>query len=82
MLVLAQAITPSASEILSVFQQHINQLAALEASEKIALLQARRLLKWYFPRLNNQQLAYCYKIDDLTCLYQAISRAVQDDEKS
>ena len=81
-LLLGKAITPSASEILSVFQQHINQLAALEASEKIALLQARRLLKWYFPRLNNQQLAYCYKIDDLTCLYQAISRAVQDDEKS
>lgn len=60
---------PSSSEVLDIFQYHINQLAELEGSEKIALLQARRLLKWYFPSLDNSQLACCYEMDDLKTLY-------------
>jgi len=71
-----KAITPSVPEILSVFQQHINQLAELEASEKVALLQARRLLKWYFPSLSREQLACCYAIDDLKQLYVMLNQSI------
>lgn len=70
---LGHDVEPSASEILDVFKQHINQLAKLESSEKIALLQARRLLKWYFPYLDSKQLAYCYEIDDLKQLYEMLN---------
>ena len=68
---------PSSSEVLDIFQYHINQLAKLEASETIALLQARRLLKWYFPSFNNKQLACCYAIDDLTKLYSQLGRLTE-----
>ncbi|MDF1827464.1 MAG: tRNA-dihydrouridine synthase family protein [Legionellaceae bacterium] len=65
---LGHNITPSASEILDVFTYHIEQLAKLEGSDKTALLQARRLLKWYFPSLNATQLACCYEAGDLSTL--------------
>jgi tRNA-dihydrouridine synthase B len=71
---LGDPITPSTSEILKLFEYHINQLAKLEASEKIALLQARRLLKWYFPSLDSQQLACCYEIDNLTQIYALLAK--------
>lgn len=61
-------ITPSVSEILDVFTYHIEQLAVLERDDKTALLQARRLLKWYFPGLNAAQLACCYEANDLPTL--------------
>ena len=66
---LKNPITPTPAEILILFKKHINQLAILENSEKIALFQARRLLKWYFPYLNSNQLANCYKIQSLSALY-------------
>lgn len=55
---------PSASDVLNIFQVHIEQLATLEGSNKVALLQARRLLKWYFPSLTARQLACCYELHD------------------
>jgi len=73
---LGHNITPSASEVLDVFKYHIEQLAVLEQDNKTALLQARRLLKWYFPTLNSTQLACCYAADDIQklCLILIILR--------
>jgi tRNA-dihydrouridine synthase B len=62
-------IQPSACAILKLFETHINQLAVLEGSEQVALFQARRLIKWYFPDLDSNQLANCYKIQTLKPLY-------------
>ncbi|MDX2345441.1 MAG: tRNA-dihydrouridine synthase [Legionella sp.] len=66
-------IQPTAFEILDLFKIHINQLAVLEGSEQVALFQARRLLKWYFPDLDSNQLADCYKIQDLNFLYLVLA---------
>lgn len=68
---------PSISEILNIFEYHTHQLAKLESSEKIAVLQARRLLKWYFPNLESTQLASCYQIDDLTQLYGQLTKFLE-----
>jgi tRNA-dihydrouridine synthase B len=70
---LGKTTKPLASEQLQVFRQHIQQLACLEGCENIALLQARRFLKWYFPNLNKSQLAQCYAIDDLDALHAALA---------
>lgn len=67
------ATEPSSAECLRVFQQHIDRLAELEASEQTALFQARRLLKWYFPNLDKPQLADCYAITDLKRLYNFLA---------
>lgn len=64
---------PTKKEVHHVFQQHIHQLAALEASEQVALLQARRLLKWYFPNLDSRALAVCYTLQDLETLYGTLA---------
>ncbi len=68
-----QVMTPTAAEILDLFKTHINQLADLEVSEIVALFQARRLLKWYFPYLDSNQLAVCYRIQDLEALYLTLA---------
>jgi nifR3 family TIM-barrel protein len=60
---------PSGADILKLFKIHINQLALLEGSETVALFQARRLIKWYFPDLDSNQLTYCYKLQALKALY-------------
>ncbi|MDF1646209.1 MAG: tRNA-dihydrouridine synthase [Legionellaceae bacterium] len=70
---LGSEIIPTATEVLDLFQTHINQLAVLEASEQVALLQARRFLKWYFPDLNGNQLTLCYKIQNLKLLYDTLA---------
>lgn len=64
---------PDFVEIHQVFKEHINQLALLEASEHTALLQARRLLKWYFPALPEAQLADCYQTVNLQALYDMLA---------
>ncbi len=69
---LGSSVAPTAPELLKLFQIHINQLAKLEVSEKVALFQARRLLKWYFPSLNSEQLALCYTMERLPKLYQML----------
>jgi tRNA-dihydrouridine synthase B len=66
---LGKDISPSVLESLHVFKYHIDKLAILEESETTALLQARRLLKWYFPNLDSTQLAASYKACDLKTLY-------------
>jgi len=70
---LGNNITPAPSEVLDVFKYHIEQLAVLEGHDKTALLQARRLLKWYFPSLNASQLACCYDVGDLQKLCLKLS---------
>jgi tRNA-dihydrouridine synthase B len=70
---LGETTRPLVSEKLQVFRQHIHQLACLEESENIALLQARRFLKWYFPSLDVTQLAHCYAVDDLDALHVALA---------
>ena len=62
---------PTWDERLEIFKQHITQLSILEESELKAILQARRLLKWYFPELSTSQLTTCYKpttLANLLCL--------------
>ncbi len=70
---LGESTQPTPKEVHSAFQQHINQLAVLEESEQVALLQARRLLKWYFPDLDSRALAICYKLRDLETLYGTLT---------
>jgi tRNA-dihydrouridine synthase B len=65
---LGHDVAPSSSEVLDIFKYHIEQLAVLEGSDKVALLQARRLLKWYFPGLDRIQLEHCYSINKLGLL--------------
>ncbi|MCH9689292.1 MAG: tRNA-dihydrouridine synthase [Gammaproteobacteria bacterium] len=60
---------PVRAEIFKLFQVHIDALAELERSNQVALFQGRRLLKWYFPDLDSNQLASCYRIQDLNNLY-------------
>ncbi len=57
--------TPMFAERLNVFSKHIEGLALIEGSDYAALLQARRLLKWYFPALNEEELADCYAIKSM-----------------
>jgi tRNA-dihydrouridine synthase B len=64
-------------EILNCFQTHINQLAVLEGSEQVALFQARRLIKWYFSVLNAEQLADCYKAEQLQDLYSILDKQLE-----
>lgn len=73
---LGHNITPSVSEILDIFKYHIEQLAKLEGSDKVALLQARRLLKWYFPILDARQLACCYEADNLQVLCFILNKLI------
>lgn len=54
--------SPSLIERLNLFQIHIQELSILEESTHIALLQGRRLLKWYFPELSNDLLSKCYEL--------------------
>ena len=59
---------PGLLEVVEVFRRHIVQLADLEESQTRALLQARRLLIWYFPRLSSHQLTVCFtcrNVDEL-----------------
>lgn len=55
-------LNPSWSDRLKIFKRHITKLSILEDSEISAILQARRLLKWYFPELSQTQLSICYKV--------------------
>ena len=48
-------------EILNIFAKHITSLITLENNEVKAIMQARRLIKWYFPNLPAEQLAECYQ---------------------
>ena len=57
--------TPVLLERLKVFQLHVQRLATIENSEHLALLQARRLLKWYFPEASETILAACYALNPL-----------------
>lgn len=69
---LEKEVYPSFVEIFSLFKCHIDELVLLEENELSALLQARKLLKWYFPSLTKEQLANCYQIDGLEDLYSVI----------
>lgn len=51
----------SGNDRLNIFNQHITNLSIIEGSEFKAILQARRLLKWYFPELSSKDLQECYK---------------------
>lgn len=64
--------TPSYATRCHYFQLHINQLAELENSALTALLQGRRLLKWYFPELSDNKLSICYQVDNLDKLYDTL----------
>jgi tRNA-dihydrouridine synthase B len=57
---------------LKVFEQHITKLSILEESEIKAILQARRLLKWYFPELSQTQLCICYQKTKITNLIELL----------
>ena len=70
---LGETTQPKVSERLQVFRQHIQQLACLEGCENIALLQARRFLKWYFPNLDRQQLACCYTKNSVEDLHAVLT---------
>lgn len=50
------------------FSEHVAGVALLENSEQQALLQARRLLKWYFPTLTQNQLEMAYTKTSLSML--------------
>lgn len=63
---------PSWSDRLKVFKQHITKLSILEKSEFNAILQARRLLKWYFPELSKTQLCTCYEATNITNLIELL----------
>lgn len=63
---------PSIHEVIRLFKYHIDCLVILEESERVALLQARRFLKWYFPDLNKIQLSFCYETEDLKSLYNKL----------
>ncbi len=63
---------PLINERLDVFKYHIQKLAILEKSEFTALLQARRLLKWYFSEYANSQLETCYKAENLNQLFEIL----------
>lgn len=58
---LGKPTNPQDFEILSIFTKHIKSLIELENSEVKAIMQARRLIKWYFPRLTNEKLTTCYQ---------------------
>jgi tRNA-dihydrouridine synthase B len=58
---------PSADGVLRAFRTHVEGLAALEG-EAAALLQARRLLKWYFPLLSPVQVTACHCCRDIRSL--------------
>lgn len=58
----------------TIFNQHITKLSILEESEFTAILQARRLLKWYFPDLSHTQLTICYKETKITNLIYSLAK--------
>lgn len=63
---LTNSLDPSWEERIVLFNQHICQLSILEQNEFKALLQGRRLIKWYFPELSLTQLANCNRIESVT----------------
>lgn len=52
---------PQGLEILNIFAKHLSSLIELENSEAKAIMQARRLIKWYFPKFSKDQLTACYQ---------------------
>ncbi len=67
-------INPEFNEVLTLFKTHIQSLGILEENDHIALLQARRLLKWYFPYLKQEALEKCYKTETLSVLIDLLLR--------
>ncbi len=65
--------TPSFEQRLRLFKRHIEQLALLEGSEKLALFQARRLINKYFPEISTGNLTILYQILKLPELYDRLS---------
>lgn len=59
--------------VIAVFRHHVIELGRLEGSAG-ALLQARRLLKWYFPWLSPAQLVLCFACDHLDELCELLRR--------
>lgn len=57
--------TPTFLQRLVLFKEHIHNLALLENNSHIALIQGRRLLKWYFPEASPQKLSKCYTLNFL-----------------
>lgn len=58
---LAGSPQPTFSQRVDIFRNHIESLINLEANETRALLQARRLLKWYFQELSKNELEKFYQ---------------------
>lgn len=69
---------PSLTERIAIFQQHIINLAVLENSESKAVMQGRRLLKWYFPEVEANKLANCYQIFCLRQLISVLTSIIQE----
>jgi tRNA-dihydrouridine synthase B len=49
-----QFVSPTSKEIAAIFLEHINELVELVGSEKVAILQARQLAKYYARGLKNR----------------------------
>lgn len=73
---------PSVQQRLNLFQTHIQQLGVLEESKHIALLQGRRLIKWYFPEVSANVLAQIYELtslnDVITALESGLNQTLKD----
>lgn len=69
--ILGGDVAPSTIERIEIFQYHIKNLAKLENNEIKAIMQARRLLKWYFPEIDSKELSIYY---DTTCLKELIAK--------
>lgn len=62
-------IAPTSNEIGAVFVEHVTGLVELERSEKIAILQARKLAKYYARALPNKA-EFCEKINACNSLLE------------
>ena len=71
---LANKNQPHQDERLTIFKYHIEQLITLEQNEHVAVMQARRLIKHYFPVLNNDYLKKCYVSNSLNELLSVLSK--------
>jgi tRNA-dihydrouridine synthase B len=67
---------PSKTECLAIFKYHIEQLINLENNEQVAVMQARRLIKYYFPSLNSDYLKKCYVRNNLAELLNILQNKI------
>lgn len=69
-------LTPAFEQRVALFQQHLTELSILEGADKVALMQGRRLLKWYFPELDSECLSDLYEIETLGAFISSLKNRV------